>query len=136
MSYLGSISAREHSGLRLASWLAKTYKTKQPVALSEISHSEAISLKYLEQLILPFRQAGWVKSTRGRNGGYVMAVPPRSVTVKAVLDRLSDQARVVDCLTEPCDFEKRCPSQQTWKKVQQAIDDTLERITLSEISHT
>ena len=87
MSILGSISTKHHYGLRLAAQLAKAYNTKRPIALGEIASEECVSLKYLEQLIVPFRKSGWVKSIRGRSGGYLMTKDPSKLSVKDVIWR-------------------------------------------------
>ncbi|MDD5567103.1 MAG: Rrf2 family transcriptional regulator [Patescibacteria group bacterium] len=132
MSYFGKISTREHYGLRLAIWLAQTY-SKKPITLSQIGQHERISVKYLEQLIVPFRRARWVKSLRGRSGGYQMIKNPTRLTLLDVMNLISDKARVVDCLTSACPLENCCPSKTAWQKVQTALDDALQKIKLSQL---
>lgn len=136
MSYFGKISAKEHYGLRLAIWLGTTFRTKKPITLAEISRHEKISVKFLEQLVRPFRQAGLVKSTRGRSGGYILTKNPKLVSLKDILDMLTDRSRVVECLADGqtrCPLEKRCPSKVAWQKVQKELDKTLSKIKISQL---
>ncbi len=136
MSYFGKISAKEHYGLRLAIWLSQTYRSKKPITLAEISRHENISVKFLEQLVRPFRKSGLVKSTRGRSGGYIIKKDPKLVSLKDVLDILTDKSRVIDCLNDGqvrCPLEKRCPSKVAWQKVQAELDKALSKIKLSQL---
>lgn len=135
MAYFGTISAKEHYALRLALWLARTYRTKQPVTLHEISRAEHISLKYLEQLIVPFRKAGWVRSLRGRHGGYIMMKNPKTVNLKSLIELQSARAALVDCLENDkraaCSLAETCPSKRAWSTVQHALDRSMEKISLA-----
>jgi len=137
MAYFGKISTQEHYGLRLAIWLAQTYQKNKPITLSEISRHEKISVKYLEQLVRPYRQAGWVKSLRGRQGGYILTKNPITITLKSILDQLSNNSHMVECLdvkNTSCPLEKKCPSKVAWRKVQVALDTALKEITLAELT--
>lgn len=133
MAYFGKISTREHYGLRLAVWLAQTYRTKKPITLAQVSQHERLSAKYLEQLIVPFRKARWVKSQRGREGGYLMTKNPKTATLLEVINLLSRHARVVECLTSECPLERCCPSKTAWQKIQSALDQALGKITLAQL---
>lgn len=135
MAYFGKISTREHYGLRLALWLAQTYQSKRPVTLADVGRHERISVKYLEQLIVPFRKARLISSQRGRNGGYRLIKDPKRITLLDITNLLSNRARLVDCLTSSCPLERRCPSKLAWQKVQSALDQALEKITLKQLLH-
>ena len=56
-----------------------------PVSLSDISNNQNIELTYLEQIFRKLRLAGIVKSIRGRNGGYLYAKNPASISIKEVM---------------------------------------------------
>jgi Rrf2 family protein len=134
MPYFGAISAKEHYALRLALWLAKSFSTQRPVTLAQISRHEHISLKYLEQLVGPFKKAGWVSSRRGRQGGYVMVKDPKQVSLKDIISVVEGRPRLIDCSThdhgQVCALASRCPSKKAWSTVQAALDRTLAGISL------
>ena len=50
------LSTRGRYGMRIMLELAKNYG-KGPVSMSEISKTQSISIKYLEQLIIPLKKA-------------------------------------------------------------------------------
>lgn len=139
MPFFGHISAKEHYVLRMVLWLAKTYETHVPVTLAHISEKELISLKYLEQLVRPFLDAGLVKSVRGRNGGYLMVKDPQQVSLHDIIALTYGQLELVECMDEKdknrCSLEYHCLSKRAWSKVQRALKDTLSRITLEELLH-
>jgi len=139
MSFFGRISTREHYGLRLALKIADTYRTQQPISLQQISDEEGISMKYLEQLIVPLREFGWVKSVRGRDGGYLMLQDPKNLTLKDLIWLVDNKPFVIDCLNEQCvhrcDLEKKCLSKKAWQKVQGALENSMNKISLAELLH-
>lgn len=135
MSFFGSISTKHHYGLRLALRLAQAYYQGTPISLGEIASHERISLKYLEQLIVPLKRVGLVKSLRGRSGGYVMVKSPDRVTLKDVVWLYNNKNYLVDCLAESnnCPLDQQCMSKQVWAEVQKSIEATLKNITLGDL---
>ena len=50
--------------------------------LKSIAQSQHISLKYLEQIIAPLSRAGLVRSERGSQGGYRLAMRTEMINLK------------------------------------------------------
>lgn len=109
-----------------------------PIPLPQISSRLNISQHYLEQLFVKMRRANLVKSTRGPGGGYVLALPPSQITMKAVLCAVEEEIRPVDCgeapKAMPCPNIPSCGSRLLWKKLEDAIDQALSETTLEELS--
>ena len=63
------LSTKIRYGARAMLELASHYG-EGPIELKEIARKQDISIKYLEQVIIPLRTAGLVKSVRGSKGGY------------------------------------------------------------------
>ena len=57
-----------------------------PVSLSDIATKQNIELNYLEQIFRKLRIAGIVQSSRGRNGGYIYARDPSSISIKEIMN--------------------------------------------------
>ena len=55
-----------------------------PVQSRDIAVFGGIPAKYLEQVMHDLRQGGLVTSTRGKNGGYVLALPPDTISFAQV----------------------------------------------------
>lgn len=117
--------------------LARNSQT-HPIPLPEIAARQNISQHYLEQLFVKMRRANLVKSTRGPGGGYVLGLPPSKLTMKAVLNAVEEPVKPVDCgetpPSTPCPNVPICGSRLLWRKLESAIDRTLEETTLEEIA--
>ncbi len=137
MAYIGQITAKEHYLLRMMLCIVPSYQTGEPVSLSFIASEEQISVKYLEQLIRPFMRAGWIASTRGRDGGYVLKKDPKTITLKDLLWLNEKHPHVVECLSIAysggCSVDKKCRSKHAWFQVQKAIENALDEITLAQL---
>ncbi len=66
------ISTKGRYALRLMIDLAQNYDNGY-ITIKSISERQEISVKYLEQIINVLSRAGFVKSTRGPQGGYRLA---------------------------------------------------------------
>ena len=71
------ISTKGRYALRLMLDLA-VHNTGERVKIKDISARENISEKYLEQIISSLKKAGYVKSLRGAQGGYMLAREPET----------------------------------------------------------
>jgi Rrf2 family protein len=98
-----------------------------PVQSRDIASFGGIPVKYLEQVMHDLRQGGLVTSTRGKNGGYVLAHPPDAITfaqVREIIDgpfeaeRMPDAGQA-DTLVEP-----------VWHDVRQAVREVLAGATI------
>lgn len=137
MSLFGKISAKEQYALRLILQLAKHYEENAPLPLSLISKTEKISLKYLEQLIAPFKEAKWVKSERGKHGGYILIKDPKDLSLKDFFTILKGNIWIIQCLNPdqkfPCSLDKGCASKIAWSRIQGALNQCIENIKLQEL---
>ena len=106
-----------------------------PIELKEISKREDISLKYLEQVIVPLRTAGLVKSVRGSKGGYSLAKPPSEICLKDLVEILDGPLHLIECLNDPkvCQKMPSCVTRDIWKEVSEAICGIFHSITLEDM---
>ncbi|MGN0343817.1 MAG: RrF2 family transcriptional regulator, partial [Lachnospiraceae bacterium] len=113
-----------------------TYSVGEPVKLKDIAKRQRISEKYLEQIIALLHKAGLVKSIRGARGGYALYYPPEKYTVGQVLRTAEGNLAPADCVGEngtPCENKATCVSYRLWEKLDTAINDVLESITLADM---
>jgi Rrf2 family protein len=106
-----------------------------PIELKEIAKSQDISIKYLEQVIIPLRTAGLVKSARGSKGGYSLAKPPSEICLFDVVETLEGPLYLVDCIKDPklCKRSLSCVTRDIWSEVSEALHRILKSITLDEM---
>lgn len=105
------------------------------VALRDISRRQAISEKYLWQVINPLKAAGYVNSLRGAKGGYVLAKSPGEITILDVVTTLEGPISIVDCLAEDesCERGAECITRDVWREVEDGIKGIMGRITLADL---
>ena len=72
--------------------------TGEYVKVREIAKRQEISEKYLEQIIAVLNKAGYVRSTRGAQGGYKIAKDPSQYTVGMILRLTEGSLCPVACL--------------------------------------
>jgi Rrf2 family cysteine metabolism transcriptional repressor len=128
------ISTKIRYGTRAMLELAFHYG-EGPIELKEIAKKENISLKYLEQVIIPFRSAGLVKSVRGSKGGYSLAKPPSQIFLNDLVEILEGPVNLAECLRDPkaCQKSASCVTRDIWKEVSEGIDRIFHSITLEEM---
>lgn len=57
----------------------------RPVKGDAVAEAEDLPLKYLENILAQLRAAGLVRSQRGADGGYWLAVPAEEITVAEII---------------------------------------------------
>lgn len=131
------VSTRGEYGSRMLVYLARQWG-QQPVALSEISAQEQLSVEYLEQLAGTLRKAGLVESHRGVRGGYTLARRPEQISMGEVMRALEGPIAPMVCVSESaaetvCVFEAHCSTRHMWLQVGRAIAQTLDAMTLADL---
>lgn len=126
------ISTKGRYALRLMLDLA-TYNTGEPVSIKDIARRQSISDKYLEQIISVLNRAGYVRSIRGAQGGYVLRYEPKEYTVGMILRLTEGDLAPVSCVGDEgveCDRREDCVTVRIWEKLNDAINEVVDNITL------
>lgn len=82
------ISAKTRYALAAVIKMAQTYGSKECTSLITLAESLKISKIYLEQVFSLLKRAGVVTSVKGAQGGYLLAKPPREITVYQIMEGL------------------------------------------------
>jgi Rrf2 family protein len=110
-----------------------------PVSLAEVAAEEDLPRAYLEQLVIPLREAELVASTRGARGGYALARPPAEITLAEALRALEGPLAPMVCASEdPADAGScvrlgACSVNVLWVRVRDAISGVLDGTTLADL---
>ncbi|KIX15799.1 RrF2 family transcriptional regulator [Dethiosulfatarculus sandiegensis] len=130
------ISTRGRYGVRALLELAMQ-ESNWPVALKTLAEKQDISVKYLEQLLIPLKGADLVKSVRGARGGYMLARPASQIVMHDILRALEGPLAVVECVDNPndCGRVSQCVVHELWEEMSRLVRDYLNGITLEELAH-
>lgn len=119
------ISTKGRYGLMLLVDLA-IHGGDAPISLKSIATRQGLSDHYLEQLIAPLRNAGFVRSVRGAYGGYVLSKAPSEIGVRDVILTLEGPLTIVD---EDFDDGLR----PLWERLRDALDAVLNAVNLQDL---
>ncbi len=118
--------------------LSKEYG-KGPVLISQIAGKEKIPRKFLESILLDLKNAGILRSKKGKGGGYFLAKPPRDIPMGHVLRILDGPLAPVPCVSqtayhkcEDCQDEVTCGIRLVMKEVRDAIAGVLDKTSFQE----
>ena len=131
------LSTRSRYGTRLMLELAEHYQ-QGPLHLSAIALQQGISVKYLEQIIIPLKKAKYIRSVRGSKGGHILAKPPADITIGEIVALLEEGASLAECSYNPtvCARSSICQTRYVWQEAAQALFDKLNSITLADLLKT
>ncbi len=131
-------STKSEYGVMMLTDLARNYG-KGPLSLSEIAEHLGLSEAYLEQIVPKLRKHGFVESTRGAKGGYILAQPPEIIRMGLVIRALEGRIAVMGCATDEanhlpgCNHEDICTAPVLWLRVRDAITQALDSTTLADL---
>ena len=129
------VSTKGRYALQLMLYLAN-HDTGAFIPLKEISKSEGITVKYLEQIIPPLNRAGFLFSARGNNGGYRLARPPEEYIVGDIIRASEGSLSPLACLEDPdnsCGRQDACQVRHFWAGLDQAIRGYIDSVTLADV---
>lgn len=127
------ISTKGRYALRLMLDLG-TYCSGEPIRLKDVARRQNISEKYLEQIISILNKAGYVRSIRGPQGGYMLARPPKAYTAGMILRLTEGSLSPVECIDNAaCDREENCATRILWQKLNEAVNNVVDNVTLEDL---
>ena len=128
------LSTRSRYGTRMMLELAEHYD-EGPTQIGEIARRQDISVKYLEQLIIPLKKNDLIKSVRGPKGGHLLAKPPDKISIGEIVKVLEGSICLSDCIENPasCDMFDSCLTRHLWERATNAMFNELDSITLDEM---
>lgn len=112
---------------------------RELVQVTELAGSKQIPIKFLEQIMLDLRGAGWVESRRGKFGGYRLKVPAKSLPIGQIVRTIEGPLAPIGCVSqsayEPCSCpdEDHCGLRMLMMDVRNAIAGILDRYTLADV---
>jgi Rrf2 family protein len=112
--------------------LAARYGSDQPVRIRTIADEHGIPSRFLVQILLQLKGAGYVASTRGASGGYQLIKPPDEITLGEVMSVIEGQETEVTSTT-PANSSTARVLVQVWREVAQVQHDALHAITFGEL---
>jgi Rrf2 family protein len=130
------LSTKGRYGTRLMVNLARHYQEgPEAIILKSVADKEEISIRYLEQIIIPLKINKLVKSIRGAGGGYTLSRKPSEIKVCDILHALEGTCSLVDCVEDEsiCDKISLCGTHEVWKGASILLKNYFENISLEDV---
>ena len=109
-------------------------------SIAEIAEAEALPKKFLEAILADLRNAGFVKSRKGRGGGYALARTDDAIQIGDVIRALDGPLAPIPCASRtayvPCDDctdLAGCSVRLLMSEVRDAMADILDHTSLAEM---
>ncbi|ALG91429.1 MULTISPECIES: RrF2 family transcriptional regulator [Actibacterium] len=111
-----------------------------PLRIEEIARRSGAPKRFLEHILLEIRNAGYIASTRGRNGGYVLIKEPREIPLSDLLRMIDGPIAPLPCLSrrayqrcDDCTDEAACRIRKVFAEVFWSYLLLIESLTLEDM---
>ena len=131
------LATKGRYGTRLMLNLAHNYNNgNDAIILKNVSDEENISIRYLEQIIIPLKINKLVKSIRGAGGGYILARHPSKIKLNEILNSLEGTMCLVECVEddEYCSRTHDCAAHEIWRQASIMLQDYFNTLTLQDLA--
>lgn len=132
------ITAQEEYGLRILIRIAGC-KDASGMSIPQLSEAEGLSSHYVAKLTRLLRMEGFIKSTPGHKGGYLLTRPATDININQVLKALGgalfdpafcgSHAGAMRLCTNSVD----CSARSLWQMIQFTVDQLLDKISLHDL---
>lgn len=132
------ITAQEEYGLRILIRIASCDDVAGK-SIPQLSEAEGLSSHYMAKLTRILRMQGFINSTPGYKGGYVLALPANQININKVLKALGGSLFDSEfCSSHKgafnlCTNSVDCSSRSLWQMTQNVVDEFLNKVTLQDL---
>ena len=109
-----------------------------PIPIRELARRNEVPKRFLEQIMLDLKAQGWVDSTAGVRGGYLLAKNPARITMGEVVRHFDGILAPIECVSvtgyERCSQEPVCRFRRVFLDARNYVAGLMDRATLAEIA--
>lgn len=127
------ISAKCEYACRAVLELSLQFRGDVPIQIQTIADNQKIPKKYLVQILLQLKGAGFVVSIRGKEGGYYLAKPPNKITLGEIIREIDGPLLSVSSADDSTESARILKG--IWQKVENSISHIVDNTTFEEISN-
>jgi Rrf2 family protein len=130
------LSTKVRYGARILLQIALDTREISAVKGKDIARKQNISEAYLEQIMIPLKSKGLIKTVRGCNGGYALKKEAEAITVLDIIELFEGRVELVKCAegSKMCKRKSLCVTAEVWESLSNAIRNEASKITLKELA--
>ncbi len=106
-------------------------------SVKELSSENDIPRRFLENIMIEMKEQGWVNSVSGREGGYFLAIEPKSLTIGKVVRYFDGFVAPIGCVSllhyEPCSQENKCRMRRIFLSIRNETARILDSSTIESL---
>ena len=125
------VSAKTEYGCRALLELALHWPNPEPMQINTIAQKHKIPLKFLVHIMIQLKQMGYVQSSRGQKGGYILKKPPKEIVLSEVLSHFGEINDLSKNLMKKS--QKQDVLQSVWQETGIALFNSLNNIDFDEL---
>jgi Rrf2 family protein len=108
-----------------------------PIPIRELARRNEVPKRFLEHIMLELKSRGWVDSTMGKQGGYILAKSPDKITAGEIIRHFDGVLAPIGCVSvrhyEHCDQKPVCRFRHLFLDVRNYAAKRLDHTTLAEV---
>lgn len=134
------LSKKTQYALQALSYMVEK-NTDTPILIAEIAQAKNIPLKFLENILLELKKAGFLASKKGKNGGYFFAAPPSKIKLSSIFRIVEGPIAMMPCVSlnfyEKCADcnEKKCGINKVMIEVRDNTLAILDKRTVEDLNY-
>jgi Rrf2 family protein len=104
--------------------------------INDMAKKLDIPVKYLESLLIMLKNNGFVKSKRGKDGGYYLSQPPSKITMGEIIRKVEGPISPIACVNKgykDCKDMPGCELREVFCRVNEAISNIVDNTTLQDL---
>ena len=124
------LSVKSDYAARAVLGLAAHYTSSRPVRIETLASEQGVPANYLVQILIDLKAHGIVRSVRGKDGGYCLAMAPAEITLGEVLRAIHGQV-----FDSPALQNTECPPElrEAWANIQKATQSAADSINFQKL---
>lgn len=132
------ITANEEYGMRILIRIASA-DAFSGLSIPQLSEAEGLSEPHIAKICRTLRMSGFLKSTPGNKGGYILSKPASEIVINDVMKSLGGNIydpQFCDShagLGRLCTNSVDCSTRSLWKMIQFTLDQLLDKLTLQDL---
>jgi Rrf2 family protein len=133
------ISKRARYAFKAVVALARA-RSGEGLQIRQLCEQEKLPRKFLEQILLSLKAAGFITSRRGRDGGYELLKSPDRIMIGPMLRAVDGPIAPLPCLSrtaykrcDDCRDEAACELRIAFAKAYAGYLDNLDHMSLAEV---
>ncbi len=121
--------------LRILSFMAR--KPEELYPARHLVEQLKISDKYLRRLMTDLSKAGFIRSIKGREGGYVFAKNISEIHLSQIIDAVEGMEKYMGCVLGfgECSDDNPCVMHESWLPMREKLMNVLNNKTLADFNY-